>query len=400
MLFSATSASAATAGRLDRSFGLHGTVVTPIGTGDAAASGVAVQSNGRIVVAGFASNGSDDDFAVTRYGTDGTLDPSFGAGGIALTDLGSADRAEAVALQPDGRIVAAGFSDNDIAVVRYRTDGTPDPTFGTGGVARIGFGGLASAESVAVQSDGKIVAAGWVITRRQSDLAVARTTPSGAPDATFSGDGKLTMDLGSSDYVSALAIQTDCKLVVAGASGEDGTQFALARILPTGIPDHTFGPGTGFVVSPFPVPASWGNAVALEPDGSICVGGFADDGTRSRIALARYSSSGELDVTFGGGGEVMTRLGAAGAGAQSILLLADGKLLVAGNRGDDFLLARYTSAGVLDPSFGRHGRVFTDLGALDQAEAAALQPDGRVVLAGFTGDDSRISFALARYRTE
>lgn len=397
LLVPASQAEAAHPGRLDRTFGSHGTVVAALGTGDAAATAVALQPDGEIVVAGFASTGGEDDFAVARYRADGTPDPAFGSGGVVLTDVGGADRAEAIALQADGKIVAAGSADNDVAVVRYQADGSPDPSFGSHGVVRTSFGGPESAEALAVQPDGKIVVAGWVTTRQQGDMAVARYLPNGDLDPNFSRDGKLTVNLSSGDYLSAIALQGDGRIVAAGAAGNGATQFAVVRLRRTGTLDKAFGAGTGIVVTPFPGLASWANAVVLQPDGMLSVAGFAYDGTRFRAALARYTPAGELDAGFGTGGEVTAKLGAGDATAQSIALQPDGRIVVAGGLADDFAVARFTPAGSLDPTFGSNGSVRTDFGEVDQAAGLVLQPDGRIVVAGFSGDDSRLDFALARY---
>jgi uncharacterized delta-60 repeat protein len=384
-------------GKLDQSFGSGGRVVTPVGGGDAAASAIALQPDGKIVVAGYGSNGTDDDSAVARYLSDGTLDPSFGDGGIALTDLGGADRAEAVALQPDGDIVAAGFSDNSVAVVRYTTDGNPDATFGDHGVARTTLGGPESAEAVAIQQDGRILVAGWLTRQRQADMVMVRYTAHGVLDPTFSRAGVYTLNLSPNDFLSALAVQADGRIVAAGASGEAGTQFAVIRLRRSGILDKAFGAGTGIVVTPFPGTASWGNAMVLQPDGMICVAGFAYDGVHYRAALARYSPAGAPDPAFGAGGKVIAKLGPGDATVQSMALQPDGRIVVAGGLAEDFVVARFTSDGNLDPTFASRGSARTDLGSNDQSAAVALQPDGRVVLAGFSGDEDRIDLALARY---
>jgi uncharacterized delta-60 repeat protein len=397
LLVPASQAEAARHARLDDGFGSHGTVVAAVGTGDAAATAVTLQPGGEIVVAGYASMGGDDDFAIARYRADGTPDSTFGTDGVVLTDVGGADRAAAVALQADGKIVAAGSSDNAVAVVRYRPDGSPDPSFGSHGLVRTSFGGPESAEAVAVQPDGKIVVVGWVTTRQQGDMAMARYLPNGDLDANFSRDGKLTVNLSSGDYLSAIALQRDGRIVAAGASGDGATQFAVVRLRRTGTLDKAFGAGTGVVVTPFPVPAAWANAVVLQPDGMLSVAGFAYDGTVFNVALARYTPTGELDAGFGTGGEVMATLGAGDATAQSMALQPDGRIVVAGGLADDFVVARFTTDGSLDPTFGSQGSVSTDLGGLDQAAGLVLQPDGRIVVSGFSGDDTRVSFALARY---
>ncbi len=242
-------------------------------------------------------------------------------------------------------------------MVRYQADGSPDPSFGSHGVVRTNFGGPESAEAVAVQPDGKIDVAGWVTTRQQGDMAMARYLPSGDLDPNFSRDGKITVNLSSDDYLSAIAVQRDGRIVAAGASGEGATQFAVVRLRRTGTFDKAFGAGTGIVVTPFPGPASWANAIVIQPDGMLSVAGFAYDGTRFRAALARYTPAGELDAGFGTGGEVTAKLGAGDATVQSIALQPDGRIVVAGGLADDFAVARFTTDGTLDPTFGSNGSV-------------------------------------------
>ena len=140
--------------------------------------------------------------------------------------------------------MAVGSSDNDVALVRYQADGSPDPGFGSHGVVLTSFGGPESAEAVAVQPDGKIVVAGWVTTRQQGDMALARYLPNGNLDPNFSRDGKATVNLSPNDYLSAIGLQRDGRIVAAGASGDGATQFAVVRLRRTGTLDKAFGAGT------------------------------------------------------------------------------------------------------------------------------------------------------------
>jgi uncharacterized delta-60 repeat protein len=397
LILPATPATAAHPGRLDRTFGSGGTIVMPVGAGDAAAEAMVLDGEGRIVVGGYASNGIDDDMVVARYLTDGTPDPSFGSGGVVQADLGGADRAEALAIQADGDIVAAGFTGNEVAVVRFSPDGGIDRRFGGRGLALADFGGPESAEGVAVQPNGKIVVAGWVTSRQQGDMAVARFRPNGDLDRNFNGDGMYVRNLSSHDSLSAVAVQADGRIVAAGASGETSTQFAVLRLRRTGVPDKRFGDGTGVTVTPFPAAVSWGNALAVQPDGRICVGGFAFDGRHYRAALARYLPSGALDPGFGDAGLVVGKLGAGDATIQSLALQADGPIVAAGGKADDVAVARLTSEGLFDASFGSRGSASTDLGGLDGGTAVALQPDGRILVAGFSEREDVLAFALARY---
>jgi len=386
-------------GSLDPAFGSGGTVVTNVGAGDAAVEGIALPPDGRIVVAGYAWNGTDQDIAVARYTASGVLDPTFGSGGITLTDVnGDQNGAEAVALQPDGRIVVVGFSGGDFVAVRYTADGVLDPTFGHDGIVVSNVGGDAEADAVAIQPNGDVLAAGWSETSGQWNMVVTRYSSDGSLDKTFHKTGRVSIDFKSNDYATSILVQPDGKILVAGGSGDAGTQIAMARLRTTGGVDKTFGTN-GKTTTSFPgTLASWADGAALQSDGKIVLSGFVYDGSHYRIALCRYTAAGALDGSFAGNGRVITNLGPGEDAAHAVTIQPDGDIVVAGGAGDDFGVARYTASGTLDPAFGGGaGFVTTDLGATDEAEAALLQPDGKIVAAGFSGDSSRLSFALARY---
>jgi uncharacterized delta-60 repeat protein len=303
---------------LDPTFGTGGKITTDFSGRCDGASALALQSDGKIVVAGTSGTGCQPfvgnfvlphyefgDFAVARYNHDGSLDATFASGGKVTTDFfGGSDNATAVALQSSGKIVVAGFADNDFALARYNSDGSLDTSLGTGGKVNTDFsGGTDEAWTLAVQSDGKIVVAGWTRVGSSADFALARYNSDGSLDATFGSAGKVTTDFsGGCDGISALGIQSDGKVVVAGRTGTDcggGTfptgDFALARYNSDGSLDATFGNG-GRVTTPFPYPFwfGWASALALQPDGKIVAGGtyFVNFG------LLRYNSDGSLDTTF------------------------------------------------------------------------------------------------------
>ena len=219
----------AAGGDLDPSFGGDGIVTTrtDIEHTYQFVRSVALQSDGKIVVAGYSEIfGNGYDFAIVRYNSDGTLDTNFGTGGIVTTDLGGSDLALSMVLQGDEKIVVAGYSNfsgnYDFAVVQYNSDGTLDTNFGTGGIVATDFGNSNSfdyAISIALQSDGKIVAAGNTDISGSNDYAVVRYNADGTPDTSFSGDGKVTTDFGTSnDIASSMALQSNGKIVVAGYS--------------------------------------------------------------------------------------------------------------------------------------------------------------------------------------
>ncbi len=225
---------------------------------------------------------------------DGSLDPTFSTDGKVTTDFaGGFDEAFAVALQPDGKIVAAGgavvgSSPFDFALTRYNPDGSLDPTFGTDGKATTDFGGTDEALAMALQPDGKIVAAGQAFTGSSPDFAVdfavARYNPDGSLDSTFGTGGKVTTDFAGFDAARAVALQPNGKIVAAGGSSFD---FAVARYKKHGSLDPSFGPG-GKVTTDFASSTDVARAVALQPDGKIVAAGDAATGTSFDFALARY----------------------------------------------------------------------------------------------------------------
>ncbi len=225
-----------TDGSRDASFGTDGIVTTMVESGHDHAYSVAIQSDGKIVAIGYSNNGSNDDFAVVRYETDGTLDTNFGTDGIVTTAIGSSgDRAYSVAIQSDGKIVAAGLAylanKNQFALVRYDTNGSLDTGFdGDGIVTTVVSSQRGEAYSVAIQSNGKLVAAGLSYNGSNNDFSLVCYTPDGSLDTNFGTEGIVTTEIGSgTDTAYSVAIQSDGKIVAAGTRYDDGYNFALVR---------------------------------------------------------------------------------------------------------------------------------------------------------------------------
>jgi uncharacterized delta-60 repeat protein len=295
--FAVASPADAKAGSLDRAFGVGGTVTTDFaGAGDVAAA-VAVQADGKLVAAGWANTAGpfsfNQDFALARYNSNGTLDTTFGTGGKVTTDFGTVqDEAFALAVQPDGKLVAAGAAGGpgDFALARYNPDGTLDTSFGTGGKVTTDFGGFDQVAAVAVQADGKLVAAGTT-EGSSAVFALARYNPDGTLDTSFGTGGKVTTDFarpgGSFDQANGLVLQGS-KLVAAGTAGPlPGFVFALARYRADGTLDPSFG-SHGTVTTDFGGGTNEANALALQPDGKPVAAGFASTQTGEDFALARY----------------------------------------------------------------------------------------------------------------
>src|SRR6266540_697856 len=341
----------AKAGDLDPSFGIGGKVTTDFFGGLDEPSGLVALADGSLVAAGFANEGPPRDFALARYPPDGTLDPSFGSGGKVTTGIsGFDDQAFALALQPDGKLVAAGEASADFALARYNPDGTLDPSFNGSGLVTTDFAGAFDrVEALAVQADGKLVAAGQAFSGASLDFALARYNPDGSLDASFGSGGKVTTDL---------------------AGGDDAGFFAMAVLA----------------------------------GGKLMVLGSGLTGAGQNFTLARYNPNGTLDPSFGSGGMVTTDFAGGDDIGLSLVVQANGKLVAGGydftGAVRDFALARYKPNGTLDHSFGRRGKVTTDFtdGGDDGATILAGQPGGKLVAAGFAGLPGGEDWALVRYR--
>jgi len=403
----ATAGSArAQSGVLDPTFGSGGVVVAPIGASDDFGQAVAVQADDRIVVAGY-SVATNDDFSVARFDLDGDLDPTFGGTGKVITPIGGdIDRAFAVAVQSDQSIVVAGFrresGSEAFALARYLSNGTLDPNFDGDGKVVTAIGSLEDvANAVAIQDDGKIVAVGFSRSGANKDVAIVRYESTGALDTTFSGDGKLTLGIGTgNDEALAVAIDDDDRIVVAGYAGTARDMF-VARFTPTGALDPTFNAGTGLRVITFGTGDESGQGLALQSDGAILIAGYARIGTVDSFAVARVDENGLLDATLDGDGKLITAIGTFAQG-KAIAVDVNDRFVVAGfgrfAGSDDVAVVRYNTNGSLDTAFGGTGIVNVPIAGSgsDEGNAVALQSDAKVLAAGMGRNGNAKDFALLR----
>jgi uncharacterized delta-60 repeat protein len=386
--FAAARVALAAPGDLDPSFGDLGRTTVDFGSSDSARA-VAVQPDGKIVVAGYGN--SSIDIAVARLEPDGSLDPSFDGDGRVTIDFGDVDVAEAVALQPDGKIVVAGYTtvNLDVVVVRLRPDGSLDPDFDGDGKKTIDYAGGDQARGVVVQPDGKIVVAG--VGGPGVEVAVTRLNPDGSFDETFDGDGTAGVDFGGSDQGSAVALQADGRIVVVGYTSVNDQALAL-RLDENGALDPTFGVGGKWNIGYGG--SSLHTSVALQPDGKIVIGGVG--GPLNEFAFARLDPMGALDPTFAEDGARLLDLGGDDYAAD-VVLQPNGKIVLAGDfNNDDFAFLRLNPDGSIDLPFDGVGVALIDLVLDADCYGAALQPDGKIVAAGrvrFPGEDD---FAIAR----
>jgi uncharacterized delta-60 repeat protein len=389
-------------GDLDSTFGSGGEKIIQISAGEVDyANAVALQTDGKIVLGGEVGSYSLDTnrSVLVRLNAGGSLDQTFGSGGRVVNP--GQIHLRALAIQPDGKIITAGATrvisiTQDFALVRYNADGTLDTSFGSGGYAVNGEG---EAQALILQPDGKIVLVGFLpLFRDGSDFLLARFNADGSIDQTFGSGGRVTTSFtsgrNSDDHAFAAALQPDGKIVVTGVIS--GVPTVLIRYNSNGSVDTGFGLDGSVLTPNSNTPA---RNVLLQPDGKIVIGGGS-------FALRRYNANGTTDQTFaGGGGNFGGNVYLKAIGRQS-----DGKLLAAGsvcytNTGEcNFLLARYNANGGFDPTFGNSGGfVITNVteGMLDEANALVLQPNGKIVLAGYASEPggSYVDFAAARYNS-
>ncbi len=333
----------------------------------------------------------------------GDLDPSFDGDGKRV--VANPYMATEVLVQPEGKILVVGNgAANDFAVTRLGSDGTIDRGYGNNGTAVADFGDDDRAQAAALQPDGKVVVVGKSVSATMGDpTAVARFDASGKLDATFDpggtdGDGKKLLPNGPGDP-GAVLVQPDGRIVIAGSHYSGGvvdTEMAVVRLTTTGAVD-----GTEWDYGRFDARAVTRDA-ALTSDGKIVLAGELQPDEKPReIALTRFESDGKLDKTFGGTGKV-TFASDASEEVADVLVQPDGKVVVTGSRSKSGLfegvVTRVDRDGKPDASWGREAQAFVDFESQSYATAAALQPDGKVVVVGL--DAAEVDIAAARFRPD
>lgn len=399
-LFALRISSLAQSGLLDQSFDNDGIVTTPIGTADKAFA-VTTQTDGKIVVAGESYDGMQLLVSLTRYNINGSLDLSFGNNGIVTTQIGTNDYGRAVAIQADGKIVVAGYSiyatQFAFALVRYNTNGSIDNSFGNNGIVITAIGNDDYGRAVAIQADGKIVVAGSSAAR----IVVTRYNTDGSLDANFGNNGIVITPYGTYDHPHAVAIQPNGKIVV-GAYTEINSQmiFTVLRYNTNGSLDASFD-SDGITSAPIGVDEDRAYSLVLQSDGKIVLAGNSKNGSLHVFALARFNTNGSLDTGFDNDGIVMTPVGTNDDRVYGVAIQADGKIVAGGysNNGSQnvFALTRYNTNGSLDTSFNTNGIVTTDIGNDDVINSVTIQSDGRILVAGYSYFGGQYVYALARY---
>jgi uncharacterized delta-60 repeat protein len=380
-----TVATMANAGALDTSFSGNGKRAINFGGTDIARV-VLVQPNGRIVVAG--GGAASDSFCVARLLPNGKLDTAFGSRGKRVVDFGTADEsAFGAALQPDGKLVLVGGAFADVAISRLNRNGSLDTSFSGDGKLTFSWGAFSRAMAVTVLSGGKLLVAGFS-GPEGGDIQVARLKPGGAFDTSFGNGGKAAVDLGGTEFGLAMARQANGRILVAGRS--DPTGGVVVRLRANGTLDPDFN-GSGHVTLSGVAGA---NAVLVQPNRKIVVAG--NTAGLEHMIVMRLNPSGSPDTSFGSAGSTTIDFGSLADLTGGAALQPDGKIVIAGYSQDNekIAVARLNADGSLDSTFGNGGKALVGFGVATFGNAVALQRNGRIVVAGQrSGDDD---FALAR----
>ena len=393
-------------GRIDTSFGTSGFTTTSIGD-DGLSHSIAVDSQGRIIAGGYAFFGGVIKFTIARYTANGILDTSFGTAGLNTTTPGTeGDEMFSIALDSQDRVIAGGYvtigGANKFAVARYTSSGVLDTTFGTAGFNTSTTGTSDFIQTIAIDSQGRIIAGGFATIGGASKFAVARYTSSGILDTTFGTAGFTTTTIGAHSAIAIIAFDSQGRIIAGGSADIGGAQkFAVARYTSSGVLDTTFGTA-GFNTTSLGTVGEEIISIALDSQERIIAGGQAIIEGRCRFILARYTSSGILDTSFGTSGFTTTTPGT--FDAISDIVLDSQERIIAGGLASDagpskFVLARYTRSGVLDSTFGTSGFITTTLdNPGSNIRSIALDSQGRVIAGGRVsrgGIESK--FAIARY---
>ncbi|MCB0405625.1 MAG: hypothetical protein KDD51_12645 [Bdellovibrionales bacterium] len=387
-----SSGSLAASGDGDQNFSVDGINTADFSADTDQGQAIARQTDGKYVVAGWRENGNtaSRNFALARYLTSGALDTTFGTAGLQNTDFnGDDDEAFALSIDSQGRIVLAGFRENgtastrNFALARYRTNGTLDTAFGTAGLVNVDFAGDDD-EAYAVKHDQtqKIVAAGFREngTASSRDFAMIRLTTTGALDTAFGTGGRVVTDFaGDDDEVFAIAINSNNKILVAGFrenGGGNSRDWILARYSTGGTLE------TSVLTDVSGGSQDEAYALALDTFGRVYVAGLANN----NAAAVRYLSTIAIDTSFGTSGISTVNTGS-NEDAFAVLIQANGKVVLGGNAGNDILIARLTPSGALDTTWAGDGSLVTNPGGTDVITGMVLESDGRFTGAGYSSNN-------------
>jgi uncharacterized delta-60 repeat protein len=411
VLISLTAIHCSQAQTLDPSFGNGGIVETYFGQYvDSKVHDMLLQPDGKIIVCGTTYVNSFD-FMMIRYLENGALDPSFGDNGKAFIDFDNLNNyGMAYALQTDGKIVVVGHSNTpnyeSISIARINANGTIDTSFGENGIVRQTTGSYECyGNDVVIQPDGKILVAGKGIYPPQGeDFFLARYLEDGSLDTTFDGDGKVENinDL-SSGAQPVITLQNDGKILLSGMGGVAGQQhYCTMRFLDNGALDNTFS-DDGIQLTLIPGDYNWPGNIIIQPDQKIVIAGYSGPWQFEHFSIIRLDANGNLDGDFASAGVFTHSINQGLDLLNDVLIQPDGKILACGytitpNDGYDFVAMRLNEDGSIDSGFGENGVLNQTFSFSEsRAVAMAIQPDGKLLIAGDAPDFTNHHTAIARY---
>jgi uncharacterized delta-60 repeat protein len=428
-------------GQLDASWGSNGKVGTAVGTNHDRARAIALQPDGKVLVGGECFVAPAFDFCITRYLQDGRLDDSWGNNGRVITSVGVVttdpslgnDTIYALAVQPDGKILAGGNCGNtrindtstDFCVVRYLPDGSLDPAWNGNGKVLTRIRGSNRANTMVLQPDGKVLLGGYCEGFFYDDICIVRYLPNGAPDPSWSntagaqiGPGIVLVFFNENNLrydlrIYTMAVLPDGDVLVGGecfveVSGVNNVEFCTARFFGNGTANSTWGVN-GFIVTPVSgtsTSSDRGRAMVVQPDGKVVLAGQCAI-TGFEFCVVRYNPGGAIDASFAYIGKTSVNVGPGDDFAHAVALQPDGKILIAGdcaaaNGFFDSCITRFNPDGAsLDVSWNGSGKTITPVSTAttpsDTGRAIALQPDGKVLVAGWTFNGAEDDFLVVRY---
>lgn len=380
---------------------------------------VAVQQDDKIIVGGQggAIEGSPGSFILYRYKKDGGNDSTFGQTGMVLTGLsGAFSTVFSIVVQPDKKILATGYMNSNIGIVRYQENGVLDSSFGVNGISETDLGAGEYTHAMALQPDGKIVVTGFISKNSHDDQRafIARFLNDGNLDASFGNGGFIIIKFDAQIKMGDVALQTDGKIVIGGTYDPAlRARFFIVRFLTNGIADTSFG-DQGLAISDINSSDGDGplSSIVLQEDGKILGAGAGYGFSGDRITdmeIIRFNTNGSIDTDFGENGATFAEFGNHESLARDIILQSDGKIVIAGNTtynfsdNNDFALARFTTTGSLDSSFGENGLQSTAITNSCIAYSMAQQKNGKIILAGdafFSEPPLGNYCAVARYNND
>lgn len=388
----------------DLSFGNQGTTTFDLNFNEDVFNDIVLQPDGKLVAAGYAVQQAQKEVSLMRFNADGSIDSTFGQNGFAEMNVGIIHSiAKTLCLQSDGKILVAGYYDNnfynDAFIARFNADGTPDSGFGSAGLITYVMGSQYDEfHDIAVQNDGKIVVGGRTWQNNSYDFIVMRLLPDGNADSLFGQNGKVTTDFGGNyDIITSILLLPGNKIVVSGHTEIGASYFAAAKYLSDGTMDNSFGTnGKIFIGSGSRLDRCYG--LTMLSDSSIVLAGTHHNNTIDEFMLVKLNQNGVPDTTFGTAGVSLIPAVHASDILTDIVAQDDDKLIACGKGdGNKALLMRILPDGVLDNSFGNQGIYSGNNGGFQSGlNALLLLPDHSVVAAGFIDNGSDFDFMVSK----